>query len=161
MRKCILQVTRLYTAQSCEPWRCWGQLPSKAIISNILAVTGLTFPLYTPAMRLFLCPKEIFLDGGELWAAQEISAGMQQFVIKSHHIFFMQPPATQLDRLSPCIQNLQIAWDPSNVPTIQTARIFLMDKTTCKAVSSDFSAELKQDVNFMLKTETLLGWIWV
>ena len=26
-------------------------------------------------MRLFLCPSELLLDGGELWAAEEIQAG--------------------------------------------------------------------------------------
>ena len=84
-------------------WRCrvpggGSEATLKPIISNISAVTGLTFPwlpadtflpslVHSDTMRLFLCPKEIFLDGGELWAAQEISAGMQ-FVIKSQSRIF-------------------------------------------------------------------------
>ena len=106
IRKCIFaSLKTLHSSVQSHNlgWRCrvlggGSEATLKPIISNISAVTGLTFPwlpadtflpslVHSDTMRLFLCPKEIFLDGGELWAAQEISAGMQ-FVIKSQSRIF-------------------------------------------------------------------------
>ena len=35
-------------------------------------------------MRLFLCPSELLLDGGELWAAEEIQSGETTTIIQGY-----------------------------------------------------------------------------
>ena len=35
-------------------------------------------------MRLFLCPSELLLDGGELWAAEEIQSGETTIIIQDY-----------------------------------------------------------------------------
>ena len=35
-------------------------------------------------MRLFLCPSELLLDGGELWAAEEIQSGGTPIIMQDY-----------------------------------------------------------------------------
>ena len=37
-------------------------------------------------MRLFLCPSELLLDGGELWAAEEIQSGGTPIIIQGYDL---------------------------------------------------------------------------